>query len=235
MKKRKFAGGGGVGSFLKQKVNRNKTDHGVGLGVPMANLKKFRGFAGGGDVDRESARLNRKPSERELAADTATEKVLRKYRGAKADDQTTIIYTADDGKTVEGQESLPRKRGKLNEFGYATGGSVKTFAKGGNVSVPKKKLLNALMLAKQAGAQQAARPAPPAPGAGAPPPMGMKKGGFVPFGKKKDAGGDDKKEKWTPPWAKKAKGGTVKMAGGGMVGGRGDGCAVKGRTKGTMR
>lgn len=62
-------------------------------------------------------------------------------------------------------------------------------------------------------------PPMPPPGAGAPPampPQGMKKGGSV--------------------WAKKACGGKVKkMAMGGSVrGGRGDGCAVKGKTKGRV-
>ncbi len=58
----------------------------------------------------------------------------------------------------------------------------------------------------------------------------------MPFGKKDDGEAKDgKKEKWVPPWAKKKEGGVVKMAAGGQVGGRGDGCAQRGKTKGTMR
>jgi hypothetical protein len=108
----------------------------------------------------------------------------------------------------------------------------------------KKKIIQAVMAAHQAGiqkgAQAAAQQAGPPPGvaglppggpAGGPPPMGMKKGGFVPFAKKGAGKPGDKKEKWTPPWLKKGK----KFAAGGRVGGgRGDGCASRGRTRGRM-
>jgi hypothetical protein len=113
------------------------------------------------------------------------------------------------------------------------------------VTVPKKKLLGALMMAKQAGAAQAGQQPPPGGppmGAPTPPPSpmggapGMKKGGFVPFGKADDDGdepaGKDGKKKWVPPWAKKKEGGVVKLASGGTVGGRGDGCAQRGKTRG---
>ncbi len=114
-----------------------------------------------------------------------------------------------------------------------------------SVTVPKKKLVGALMAAKQAGMQQgaqaAAQQAGPPPGAGGPPPgppgappggapmpppppgarpPGMKKGGFVPFWAKKK-GEDGEKP-------------TKKMASGGSVGGRGDGCASRGKTRGRM-
>jgi len=116
----------------------------------------------------------------------------------------------------------------------------------------KAAIMQAMMQAHQAGVQKGAMSAqgaggPPPPGAGAPPMApGMKKGGFVPFGKKGEkAEGETKaqdkaegkkgeaKEKWVPPWAKKAGGGVVKFAAGGCC--RGDGIASKGRTRGTMR
>lgn len=98
----------------------------------------------------------------------------------------------------------------------------------------KSKIMKAVMQAHVAGIQKgrmagaqppAGGPPMPPPGAGAPPPMGMKAGGKV-----------ASKEKWTPPWAKKACGGKVKkMASGGVVrGGRGDGCATRGHTRGKM-
>ena len=86
-------------------------------------------------------------------------------------------------------------------------------------------------------------PPMPPPGAGGPPrPPGMKKGGKVEGSAAEEAGESkaveaaegkkgEAKEKWVPPWAKKSK----KYATGGSVrGGRGDGCAVKGKTKGRM-
>lgn len=103
--------------------------------------------------------------------------------------------------------------------------------KGGDVKKPAKaKILKAVLAAHQAGIQKGAmaaqRPAGPPGIAGLPP------GGGAPMGPGMKAGGKvAPKEKWTPPWAKKGK----KFAAGGCVGGgRGDGCATKGRTKGRM-
>ncbi len=41
--KRKFAEGGGIGSYLKQKIGKAKTKHGVGLAFPMASMDKYVG------------------------------------------------------------------------------------------------------------------------------------------------------------------------------------------------
>lgn len=163
--------------WLKQKINRQDTKHGL-LDLPVANLKRFKGMAQGGNVKK-----------------------------------------------------------------------VKPLNKG-----QKQAVMQLLQQAKGAGAPPAppgpaGPPMMPPPGAGGPPP-GMKsggkahtfkKGGFVPFEKKgaekTEGKKGDKKEKWVPPWAKKkgfAAGGSVVCASGGMVGGKGDGCAVKGHTKGRM-
>lgn len=106
--------------------------------------------------------------------------------------------------------------------------SVKGRKQGGTVKKPgKKAVMQAVMAAHQAGIQKgAAMGAQPqaAPGAGAPPGIAGLRPGMK-------AGGKVGKEKFVPPWMKKEK----KFAAGGAVGGgRGDGCASRGRTRGKM-
>lgn len=159
--------------------------------------------------------------------------------------------------TKHGMLDLPVKvvNPKVKKFvGYAQGGKVK--------KSDKIKAMMALKRAHDMGVEEGSartapvRPSMPPPGAGAPPPRapappmaagaggpppgimpprpgmpprppGMKKGGAV-------------KGKWVPPWAKKGDNpaeekAEKKFAKGGRVGGRGDGCAQRGHTKGTMR
>jgi hypothetical protein len=128
----------------------------------------------------------------------------------------------------------------------------------------KVKLVRALVAAHKAGIMKgamAARSAPPAappmPAGGAPmgpppgaggPPMGMKKGGEVEsksdvkkeisfmrkHGASKSMIAHEQAEARGEKKHIKCKGGTVRMAHGGRVGGRGDGIAQRGRTKGRM-
>ena len=166
--------------------------------------------------------------------------ITKKYEKEKF--KNTSPGTADDEEEYRRSRNLVNSRSNEDDLGsfWASKPQKKPYqyAKGGNVKNPgKKKILQAVMAAHQAGIQKGAAAAggagmppglPPGGPAGAPP-MGMKKGGFVPFAKKGAGKPGDKKEKWTPPWLKKGK----KFAAGGSVsGGRGDGCAMRGRTKG---
>lgn len=130
MAKRKFAEGGGIGSYLKQKIGKAKTKHGVGLAFPMASMDKYVGnrhegrmrvkrMAGGGQANREGAQVRE-------AADNATEKVIRKYRGATPGDGIPIFSTEDKNGVSTQIDHLPRRRGSLTDYGskYASGGLV---------------------------------------------------------------------------------------------------------------
>ena len=157
--------------------------------------------------------------------------VKEKY-GDLRDDVRTALTDDDSAGFRKGQRAVREKH-----MGYAKGGNVKK--RKSTCKPGKPEVIRALMAAHQAGVQKGAMasqggggmPPPGPPGPPGAPPMGMKKGGFVPFAKKGAGKPGDKKEKWTPPWAKKGK----KFAAGGRVGGgRGDGCATRGRTRGRM-
>lgn len=191
----------------------------------MANLKKFRGFAGGGQAEvRKSDRVNIKDMPGDERRRVVNDEFGTFMNSVDARDRLVgpgakrYLERGEKHKAVE--SSMKRFHEMMDEdhtHQYAKGGQVKK-----NVTVPKKKLIGALMAAKQAGAAQAQTQGGPPPANV--PPMGMKKGGFVPFWAKKKGEDDEGKDK-----PKK------KFAAGGMVGGRGDGCATKGKTRGTMR
>jgi hypothetical protein len=139
-------------------------------------------------------------------------------------------FRTDKGKTIRAAEDMVK--GKESAYGISVPSRDK-YAKGGQLKKSqKRKILGAVMAAHVAGIQKgrAAGAAPPPPAGGPPmgpggppmappaggPPMGMKKGGKV-----------------LPPWLKAGK--VKKMAVGGRVTkGRGDGCAMRGGTRGRM-
>ena len=197
-------------SFLKQGLGKRDTKHGkldlpVYKGSAMKRLKHR--FAEGGSVKPD------KPRE-----DEPTGKALKDFTEQR------------EAQRIEAKrKKAPTTKTEMGDT-FKKGGAVKKrkFSAG-----DKERILQALEAAKKLGAKEViAKVAPMLQGQGGPPPGGMPPGP-PPQGMKK--GGKVKaKKKWVPPWIKK-KGGKP-FARGGQVGGRGrgDGCAVKGHTRGRM-
>jgi len=235
-------------SFLKQGLGKRDTKHGkldlpVYKGSAMKRLKHR--FAEGGSVkpdkpredeptgkalkdfteQREAQRIEAKrkkaPTTKTEMGDTFKKGGAVKKRKFSAGDKERILQALEAAKKLGAKEVIAKVAPMLQgQGGPPPGGMPPGPPPGGGMGMPP----GGMPPGPPPGGGMGVPPGPPPGGMPpGPPPQGMKKGGKV-----------KAKKKWVPPWIKK-KGGKP-FARGGQVGGRGrgDGCAVKGHTRGRM-